>query len=97
MVFIVFREVFIVLGICMPDSFPMLGKFSAMISSNTLSVPLFLSASSGTPLKRGFFLLRLSFISLNLSSWSFVFLSFPLLPPLPSTCLLCHSLILPAP
>ena len=58
---------------CMPVSFPKLGKFSAKICSNTLSGPLFLSAASGTPFQRRFFLLRLSFISLNLSSWSFYF------------------------
>ena len=55
----------------MPVSFPRFGKFSAMICSNMLSGPLSLLALSGTPIIRRFFLLRLSFISLNLSLWSF--------------------------
>ena len=42
-------------------SLPKLGKFSAMICSNMLSGPLSLSASSGTPIKCSFFLLRLLF------------------------------------
>ena len=61
--------------IWMPVSLPRLGKFSARICSNTYSGPLSLSAPSGTPIKRRFFFLRLSFISLNLSSWSFYCLS----------------------
>ena len=77
-----------------PVSLPRLGKFSAMICSNTYSGPLSLSAPSGTPIKCRFFFLRLSFVSLNLSSWSFNCLFFPQFPSLPSTCLLCHSLVL---
>ena len=81
--------------IWMPVSFPRLGKFSAMIFSNTLSGSLSFLAPSGTPFKRRFFFLRLSFISLNLSSWSFNCLFFPQFPSLPSACLLCHSLVPP--
>ena len=46
-----------------------------MICSNTCSGPLAISAPSGTPIKCRFFFLRLSLISLNLSSWSFNCLS----------------------
>ena len=61
--------------IWMPVSLPRLWKFSARICLNTYSGPLSLSAPSETPIKRRFYFLRLSFISLNLSSWSFNCLS----------------------
>ena len=80
--------------IWMPVFLPKLGTFSGMFFWNTVSGPLSLSAPSGTPIKSRFFLLRLSFISLNLSSWSLVFLFFTQFLSLPSTCLLCHSLVL---
>ena len=63
--------------IWMHVSLPKLGKLSPMICPNMLSGPLALSVFSGTPVIHKFFLLRLSFISLNLSSWSLnLFFSF---------------------
>ena len=35
---------------CVTISFPILGKFSAIISSSNFSWPFFLSSSSGTPM-----------------------------------------------
>ena len=57
----------------MPVSLPKLGKFSAMMCSNMFSGPLSLSASSGTPIKRRFFLLRLSFIYLFFKDFIYLF------------------------
>ena len=82
--------------IWMPVSLPKLGKFSTMICSNMLSGPLSLLAPSGTPIKHSFF----SFWGCHLFPLTFphdlliVFLFCPQLPSLPSTCLLCHSLII---
>ena len=82
--------------IWMPVSLPRWGKFSGMICSNTYSGPLSILVPSGTLITRRFFFLRLSFISLNLSSRLLVVCLFlPQFLSLPSTCLLHHSLILP--
>ena len=75
MVFIDFGEDLSISWIWMPVSLSRLGEFSAMICWNTYSGPLALSVPSGTPIKRRFFFLWLSLISLNLSSWSFNCLS----------------------
>ena len=59
-------------------SFPILGKFSTIISSSISSWPFFLSSSSETPVSRMLWHLTLSQRSLRLSS--FIFFSFsPLL------------------
>ena len=74
-VFIDFRGDLSISWIWMPVFLPRLGKFSAMICSNNYSGPLSILAPSGTPITHRFFFLRLLFISLNLSSWSFNCLS----------------------
>ena len=56
-------------------SFPILGKFSTVISSNIFSVPLFFSSSSGTPIIRMLVCLVLSQRSLRLSSILFILFS----------------------
>ena len=70
-------------------SFPILGKFSTIISSSIFSWSFFLSSSSGTPMIRMLGRLTLSQRSLRLSSFLFVslfsspihlFLPFYLLP-----------------
>ena len=48
--------------------FPILGKFSTVISSNIFSVPFFISSSSGTPIIQMSVCLMLSQMSLRLSS-----------------------------
>ena len=53
------------------DSFPMLGKFLAIISWNMFSVPFSLSSPSGTPIMWMLVLLILSQSSLRLSSFVF--------------------------
>ena len=50
-------------------SFPILGKFSTIISSSIFSWPFFLSSSSGTPMIQMLGLLTLSQRSLRLSSF----------------------------
>ena len=57
-------------------SFPILRKFSTIISSNIFSVPLFFSSSSGTPIVRMLVRLILSQRSLRLSSILFFFFFF---------------------
>ena len=53
----------------MTISFPILGKFSTLISSSILSWSFFLSSSSGTPMIRMLERLSLSWRSLRLSSF----------------------------
>ena len=60
-------------------SFPILGKFSTIISSSIFSCPFFLSSSSGTPMIRMLGHLTLSQRSLRLSSFNYFFF-FPLAP-----------------
>ena len=64
-------------------SFPILGKFSAIISSSNFSWPFFLSSSSGTPMIRILGCLTLSQRSLRLSSFLLILFSslFHLFPP----------------
>ena len=57
-------------------SFPILGKFSTIISSSIYSWPLFLSSSSGTPVIRTLGHLTLSQRSLRFSSFLLVFFFF---------------------
>ena len=57
-------------------SFPILGKFSAIISSSILSWPFFLSSSSGTPMIRMLGRFTLSQRSLRLSSFLLILFSF---------------------
>ena len=52
-------------------SFPMLGKFSTIVSSNIFSDPFSLSSPSGTPIMRMLVHLMLSQSSLRLSSFFF--------------------------
>ena len=82
-------------------SFPILGKFSAIISSRTFSWSFFLSSSSGTPMIQMLGRLTLSQRSLRLSSFLLIrfsfflihlFLSFYLLPHL-SYLLLRYSTV----
>ena len=56
-------------------SFPILGKFSIIISSNIFSVPFFFSFSSGTPIIQMLMCLMLSQWSLRLSSILFILFS----------------------
>ena len=56
-------------------SFPMLGKFSTLISSNIFSDPFFFSSSSGTPIIQMLVYLVLSQMSLRLSSIIFILFS----------------------
>ena len=81
-------------------SFPILGKFSAIISSSNFSWLFFLSSSSGTPMIRMLGHLTLFQRSLRLSSFWFFFLFSPLLhlfPPfyLPPhlSYLLCRQIL----
>ena len=69
-------------------SFPILGKFSTIISSGIFSWPFFLSSSSGTPMIRMLGCLTLSQRSLRLSSFLLILFSsllhlFPLFYLLP--------------
>ena len=57
-------------------SFPILGKFSTIISSSIFSWSFFVSSSSGTPMIRMMGHLRLSQRSLKLSSFLLVLFSF---------------------
>ena len=54
-------------------SFPILGKFSGIISLSIFSWPFFLSSSSGTPMIRMLGYFTLSQRSLSLSSFLFIF------------------------
>ena len=60
-------------------SFPILGKFSAIISSSIFSWPFFLSSSSGTPMIQMLGHFTLSQRSLRLSSFLFILFFFFLL------------------
>ena len=59
-------------------SFPILGKFSTIISSSIFSWAFFLSSSSGTPMIQMLGHLTLSQRSLRLSSFILTFFFFPL-------------------
>ena len=74
-------------------SFPMLAKFSSIISSNIFSDPFFFSFSSGTPIVQILVCLVLSQRSLRLSSILFILFSAPrqLFPPF---CLPAHLSVL---
>ena len=61
---------------CMTVSFPMLGKFSAIISSNTFSDSFFFSGLSGTPIKWILVHLKLSQKCLRHYSFLLILLSF---------------------
>ena len=71
-------------------SFPILGKFSTIISSSIFSWHFFLSSSSGTPMIRMLGCLTLSQRSLRLSS--FLLILFSSLLRLPPTFYLPHHL-----
>ena len=60
---------------CLTISFPILRKFSTIISSHIFSVPFFFSSSSGTPIIRMLVHLMLSQWSLRLSSILFILFS----------------------
>ena len=75
-------------------SFPILGKFSTIISSSIFSWPFFLSSSSGTPVFRMLGRLTLSWRSLKLSSFLLIHFSFFLSDSFISTILSSISLIL---
>ena len=75
-------------------SFPILGKFSTIISSSIFSWPFFLSSSSGTPVIQMLGLLPLSQRSLWLSSFLLILFSFFLSASFISTILSSTSLIL---
>ena len=75
-------------------SFPILGKFSTIISSSIFSWSFFLSSSSGTPMIRMLWHLILSWRSLRLSSFLLIHFSFFLSDSLISTILSSTSLIL---
>ena len=77
-------------------SFPILGKFSTIISSSIFSWPFFLSCSSGTPMIRMLGHLTLSQRSLRLSlceSPCVLFVVFPLLLLIFVLCLIFINLI----
>ena len=74
-------------------SFPMLGKFSTIISSNIFSGPFFLSSPSGTPIMRISVRLMLSQKSLQLSSFLFILFSLFCSVAMISTILSSSSLI----
>ena len=74
-------------------SFPILGKFSTIISSNIFSVPFFLSSSSGTPIIQMLVHLMLSQRSLRLSSILFILFSLFCSVVVISTILFSRSLI----
>ena len=74
-------------------SFPMLGKFLIIISSNIFSDPFFSSSSSGTPIIQMLVCLMLSQRSLRLSSILFLLFSLFYSPPVISTILSSSSLI----
>ena len=78
----------------MAISFPILGKFSTIISSSILSWPFFLSSSSRTPMIQMLRHLTLFQRSLKLSSFLFILFSFFLSASFISTILSSTSLIL---
>ena len=75
-------------------SFPILGKFSTIISSRIFSRSFFLSSSSGTPMIRMLGRLTLSWRSLRLSSFLLICFSFSLYDSFISSILSSISLIL---
>ena len=75
-------------------SFPILGKFSTIISSSIFSWSFFLSSSSGTPMIQMLGYLSLSWRSLRLSSFLIIHFSFFLSDSFISTILSSSSLIL---
>ena len=75
-------------------SFPILGKFSTIISSSIFSWPVFLSSSSGTPMIQVLRCITLSQRSLRLSSFFKIRFSFFLSASFISTILSSTSLIL---
>ena len=75
-------------------SFPILGKFSTIISSSIFSWPFFLSSSSGTPMIRMLGHLTLSQRSQRLSSFLLILFSFFLSISFISTIISSTSLIL---
>jgi len=75
-------------------SFPILGKFSTIISSSIFSWPFFLSSSSGTPMIRMLCHLTLSQRSLRLFLFLLILFSFFLSVSFISTILSSTSLIL---
>ena len=75
-------------------SFPILGKFSTIISSSIFSWSFFLSSSSGTPMIRMLECLALSWRSLRLSSFLLIRFSFFLSNSFISAILSSNSLIL---
>ena len=75
-------------------SFPILRKFSTIISSSIFSWSFFLSSSSGTPMIRVLGHLILSWRSLRLSSFLLIHFSFFLSDSFISTILSSTSLIL---
>ena len=76
-------------------SFPILGKFSTMISSKFFSYPFFFSSSSVTPIIQILVHLIWSQRSLRLSSVLFIFLLYSALQKLfPPFCLPAHWFIL---
>ena len=75
-------------------SFPILGKFSTIISSSTFSWSVFLSSFSGTPMIRMLGHLIFSWRSLRLSSFLLIHFSFFLSDSFISTILSSTSLIL---
>ena len=75
-------------------SFPILGKFSTIISSSIFSWSFFLSCSSGSPMTRILWHLILSLRSLRLSSFLLIHFSFFFSDSLISTFLSSTSLIL---
>ena len=99
MCLVVFRLGFILFGTLwvywtwMTISFPILGKFSTIISSSIFSWSFFLSSSSGTPMIRMLGLLTLSQRSLKLFSFLSIHFSFFLSVTLIFTILTSTSLI----
>ena len=83
--------------ICMSVSFPMIGKFSIIISLNKLSTPLSLSSPFGISILHILVHLIVSHKSLKLSSLSFfiIFLFAPLIGLTPQPCLWIHRYFLP--
>ena len=75
-------------------SFPILGKFSTIISSSIFSWSFFLSSSSGTPMIRMLYRLILSWRSLRLSSFLLIRFYFFLSDSFIYTILSSTSLIL---
>ena len=74
-------------------SFPMLGNFSAIITSNIFSGPFTFSSLSGTPIMRMLVHLMLSQRSLRLSSFLFILFSLFCSMAVISTILSYRSLI----